>query len=510
MRRIVVTAALTALTIAPLAASAASAAKGAPSGTPASAAARPSTHRATWYAVGAAKRSITPRSLKHLYLGGYGIGPVHLAKSVLRPIYARALAVRDPAGQQVVITTLDVQGHFLAYQNGPYGFANMAATLHRQLHIPVANLLFTSTHTHNGPDDLGIWGGVPKSYLHRVTVQAEKAVRAAVRRERPARLRWTTVNMKGFNETFAAKGDNDDGDLKDFPVDHTMRVLQAVDHQHRVIATMLNFASHATVYGPLDEVSPDWPGAAATYLEHDERGMPRHRHYGYPHSTALVVEADLGHTWPGGIPHDNIVRLNPPRKHDNNYPADAYGNAIARRAINAIRRGHHSVFGRVAGARTAITVANDNPVLLAGLANPVGGIQAYRADTPPYGAADALTTTVAALRIGRLLLAGAPGEEYPTINIALRTGLKGAIVFPVGLADDQLGYLGTPADYVAAQECSLTDEGFFTISPLFGNQVLAGQRRDARALGFHVSAGKLPTEGGKVPVNGVCLSQQLP
>jgi hypothetical protein len=503
MYAVAVTAALAAVAIAPAAATPAVS-------SPRHAPPVPAARHSTWYAVGAAKESITPRSLKKLYLGGYGIGPVHLAKAVLRPIYARAIAVRDPAGHQVVITTIDVQGQFLAYRSGAYGFADMAASLHRTLRIPVANFLFSSTHTHNGPDDLGIWGGVPRSYLRRVAVQTEKAVRLAVRRERPARLRWTAVKMRGFNETFANDGDADDGDLKDFPVDQTMRVLQAVDRRHRVVATLLNYASHATVYGPLNKVSPDWPGAAATYLEHDERGMPRHRRYGYPHSTAIVVEADLGHTWPGGIPHNNVRALDPPKSTDDNFPADAYGDAIARRAMAAIGRDPHAVSGGVAGARTSITVANNNPVLLAGLANPVDGLQAYRADLPPYGVGDALTTTVAALRVGRLLFAGAPGEEYPTINLALRSGLTGATVFPVGLADDQLGYLGTPADYVAAQECSLTDEGFFTISPLFGNQVLQGQRRDARALGFEVGSGRKPTEGGKVPVNGVCLSQQLP
>jgi hypothetical protein len=318
--------------------------------------------------------------------------------------------------------------------------------------------------------------------------------------------------MKGFNGTFSRTGDNDDGDTKDFPIDERLRVLQAVGAHHHVIVTMVDFASHATVYGPLDKVSPDWPGATATYLEHDERGMPRHLHYGYPHSIGIVVEGDLGHSWPAGIPRDNNLRLDPRKASDNNFPADEYGDAIARAAIHALHRHHHLVAGPVRGIARDITVVNDNPVLLAGLANPVQGLQAYRSVLPPYGEGDAITTEVAALRVGGLMLAGAPGEEYPTINVALTKNVKNAAeIFPVSLADDQLGYLGSPADYVAAQECSLTDEGFFTISPLFGNEVLDAQRRDAAALGFATRTGKASVgDSGPVPVNGVCLSQQLP
>ncbi len=467
------------------------------------------------YEVGAAKVSITPRSLRGIHLGGYGIGPVHPAKGVLRPIYARALAVRDArTGAQVVITSLDLQGHFLAYRNGPYGFADMAATLHQQLGIPVANLLFQTTHTHNGPDDLGVWGGVPTSYLRFVTRQTERAVRTAVHRETAARLRWASIQMPNFASTFSRTGDSDDpstdGDKNKFPVDETLNVLQAVDAGNgRVLATLVDFACHATIYGPLDKVSPDWPGATATYLEHDQRGMRTGVRYGWPGSVAVVVEGDLGHTWPGGIPRFADPGRTPSKATDDNYPADAFGDAIARAATTAITRHPRRVRGPVAGTARSITVANDNPVLLAALVHPVDGITAYRADTPPYGAGDAITTTVAEVRIGQLLFAGAPGEEYPTLGFALRKAAPSAVVLPVSLADDQLGYMGTPEDYAEAQECSLTDEGFFTISPILGDEVLSAQEADTSALGFPVHAGPAFAERSPLSLSVVCATSQL-
>lgn len=460
--------------------------------------------------VGAAKVSLTPRSLRGIYLGGYGIGPMHPATGVLRPIYARALAVRDDRGRQVVVTSLDVQGHFLAYRQGPFGFADMATRLHRQLGIPARNLLFQTTHTHNGPDDLGVWGGVPRSYLRFV---ARRTERAAVRRETPSTLRWASLRLPGFQSTFARTGDADEpgteGDQRQFPVDRTLRVLQAVGARSgRVVATLVDFASHATVYGPLGKVSPDWPGATATYLEHHQQGMPRRVRYGWPGSVAVVVEGDLGHTWPGGIPRFKAPRRTPSRQHDDNYPADAYGDAIARAAIHALARRAHPVTGRVGGTHTPIDVANDNPVLLAALANPAGGLSAYRSVTPPYGAGDVVRTQVASVRIGRLLFAGAPGEEYPSIGAALGASVRRAVVLPVSLADDQLGYLGTAKDYAEAQECSTSDEGFFTISPTFGEQVLQAQQSDARALGFRVRAAGI-TAPDAPGVSAVCGTSQL-
>src|SRR5207302_8327356 len=109
------------------------------------------------YWVGAAKADITPSSLANFYLGGYGIGPSHLATGVLRHIYVRAIAIRDRHGSQAVVAALDLQGHSVAYQQGPYGFADIAGDIQHQLGIPASHVILQSTHTHNGPDDLGVW-----------------------------------------------------------------------------------------------------------------------------------------------------------------------------------------------------------------------------------------------------------------------------------------------------------------------------------------------------------------
>ena len=258
---------------------------------------------ATFY-VGAAKADVTPTDLTDFYLGGYGIGPVHEATGVLRHIYFRAIAIRDRHGNQAVIGAIDSQGYSVAYQQGPYGFRDVENAIQSKLGIPADHIVLQATHSHNGPDEIGVWGGVPDAYFAFVTRQMESAITAAVQSEQPANLHVGTANMTGFSRTFGSNTDDTDtGDNADYPIDQQLRVLQAVaPHSSRVIATLVNYSTHPTVYGPLNKVSPDWPGATATYLEGDEQDTQPGARYGYPGSVAIVTVGAVGHSWPARVP----------------------------------------------------------------------------------------------------------------------------------------------------------------------------------------------------------------
>jgi hypothetical protein len=468
------------------------------------------------YEVGAAKADITPHSLRGVYLGGYGIGPVHPAKAVLRHIFARVIAVRDRSGNQVVIGSIDAQGYSIAYQNGPYGFADIAADIARELHIPAAHIVLQSTHTHNGPDDIGVWGGVPTSYLAYVKAQTEAAIRRAVTSERPAVLRWATADMTGFSGTFGSDTDGTHtGDDKDYPPDNQLRVLQALTPQRRVIVTLVNYSSHPTVYGPLDKISPDWPGATATFLEHDELGIRPGVRYGYPGSIAVVTVGALGHTWPRATPRGTDPNVDPSPKSDNG-PADDFGNAVARMAMGAVaERPRYVRSSNVAGTSRTVEVVNDNPVLLVagtepGNPTPLGGYKIMRADTPPWADGDVYLAPVEALRIGNVPFFSVPGEPYPSLHTSLASEVRAPVAFIFGLAEDQLGYVEEVADYNGALQCSISDEWFFTISPSFGSDVVRLQDANAGALGFRVTPNPADYGLGPLPPATNCTTQQLP
>ncbi|HZU78572.1 MAG TPA: hypothetical protein VE991_01540 [Acidimicrobiales bacterium] len=358
------------------------------------------------------------------------------------------------------------------------------------LGIPASHVVVQSTHTHNGPDDLGIWGGVPTAYLAEVAANTTAAIEQAVRGEVPATLRWATAAMPGFAATFPTQQDAAAGGPQDsaqFPDDTQLRMLQAVGvASGQVVATLLNFSVHPTVYGPLDEVSPDWPGAAATYLEGDQTGTATAT--GFPGSVAVVTVGAVGHAWPAPVPAGPAAP-DAPAAPDDNAGADAYGDAVAYRGVQALAGAAPSLTGpAVTGAdQRMISIPAANPVLLAAVLLPVPGSHAYRADTPPYETGSVVSSTAEVLRVGNLALFGAPGEPWPSIEFTLSKEIATPVLFPLGLADDQLGYLSEAGEYAGAIACSPTDEGLFTLSPTFGDQFESTARQLAAAVGFAVT-----------------------
>src|SRR5260370_8885378 len=66
-------------------------------------------HGPARFYVGAARIDVTPtpaQLAEGFYNGGYGIGPVHAATSVVRDIYFRVIAIRDRNGHQAGIGAL--------------------------------------------------------------------------------------------------------------------------------------------------------------------------------------------------------------------------------------------------------------------------------------------------------------------------------------------------------------------------------------------------------------------
>ena len=146
----------------------------------------------TTYQVGASDQSIEPAAGTLMNLGGYGLGDGSLFPDAVtsrggqdRPgadtIQARALVVSDDAGHTVALASIETQGMFAAYEDGPYGLSDMAAQVAKDTHgaLPADHIIITSDHTHHGPDTIGAWGGVPASYLQYVHDQTVKAIEDA-------------------------------------------------------------------------------------------------------------------------------------------------------------------------------------------------------------------------------------------------------------------------------------------------------------------------------------------
>lgn len=445
------------------------------------------------FQVGAASADITPPAQDlPIAEAAYSIGRVGVAAA--HPFLARALAIRSCTdGATVVVTAVDSQGYFTAYKEDPAGAATdptqglgttaVRAIVARDTGVPATNVIVSATHTHNSPDSVGIWDGgsnpAAKAYLSVVRAGAVRAIEDAVAGLRPAHLSVGTADISSLVTTLNQVR----RDPTDYPVDHTLRVLQATAVDSCApIATLVNAGVHATVAGEIgpdhqhDLLEPDWPGRVATDLEAS-----------LPGETAVVVPGAVGRTQPrfptGTDPHGDALA-----------EIAAYGDVMARRAATAVSTAAPVTDARVAAVDAHLPEPITEPALIplfaseTGVPGTIGGIM--RSSLPPYSEGTVLDAEVQTFRVGGLMIAGTPGEPYPEVATELATRVSTAApTFAVGLANDQLGYTppGFEVPYVATADGG--DEGIFTINPNFGDDVINQHLSAARGLGFPVTPG---------------------
>jgi hypothetical protein len=131
---------------------------------------------------GFAEADITPAvGKKDVYLAGFGQN--RKATKVHDPLLARAVVLAD-GKRKVAIVSVDLVGLF------------REEVLAIRKELPgIDYVLVTSTHNHEGPDTLGLWGpgpftsGIDPAYMTQVREQVVKAVKAADAASRPVSAR---------------------------------------------------------------------------------------------------------------------------------------------------------------------------------------------------------------------------------------------------------------------------------------------------------------------------------
>jgi len=405
----------------------------------------PSAHAnppATEYVVGVASRSINPDADgtfggEPVRLGGYGFGtgPVfsqafddRIATGILGPgVTARAVVVAtdDDPEHALVIESIETQGSFVAYQQGPYGLEDIRTQAAAATGIPAERIIVAANHTHAGPDTLGVWGGVPTKYLGYIASQSVGAIADAWAARQPATL-WL-----GRADGADLQSNQFSTDPHNQAMDSELRVLQARRPDGHAVATLVNFSAHPTVMGSDNRlVSADWPGPAQLLLE--ER-------YG---GGAAVVSGTLGRTQPNDGP--SYAACNG----DQYCAVGHYAQRIVSRADDALSTavplGGPAI---VDGHSYLITEVAHNVALAAmTVAGGAVGVPISRSYLPPWAVANVFSTVTFSARIGDILISGGPGELYPQIPAAVhdRTSSAAPTQFVIGLAGDQLGYILAP------------------------------------------------------------------
>ena len=388
-----------------------------------------------------------------------GFGDNRQATGYNDRLWARGV-VMDGSGGRIAIVALDLVGYF-----------NQEVETIRSLVDPASAVDYVvvhSTHQHEGPDTLGIWGpdpltsGADPGYLDFVNDAVASCIDEAAANLEPARVKFATTDSIGLSLGIDAEDDGDgvadgkvlvDDDLispaTDGRITNPMLSIMQVEklaRGHDALATLVSFASHPESLGSNNTlVTSDFPHYARETIEAAEGGM------------AIWVSGDLG-VLQGPL---DIDVLDP----DTGSPAvrrtfrwaEVHGQQLGERVVSAIPSKPGHPLARIEFASAGpVPVRLDNPYFRFFLALGVlpnglftGGVPDDSVGFPfpppfdsiPQALGADLHSEVGAFRINEASFAVVPSELDPQIGDVYRDAMTGAEhTFIIGLGNDEIGY----------------------------------------------------------------------
>jgi len=225
-------------------------------------------------------------SSKHKYDGIFlaGFGNNRIATGCHDDLWARVIVLQT-AARKVALVSVDFVGEIL--HGTYYGFAHARAMVDPALGLDA--IVFSSTHDHEAPDTLGLWGvtefsdGKFPRYLQFVDRQVARAINAAAAPTamHPATVVATrttpdaTAELRGLQVRSACR--------PPFFFDQELRALQFVGTDGATIATLINWNTHPESLEDQNTlVSSDFIGYIRQRVERDLGG------------TAVYFTGDLG------------------------------------------------------------------------------------------------------------------------------------------------------------------------------------------------------------------------
>ncbi|GAC1324416.1 MAG: hypothetical protein NVSMB25_21880 [Thermoleophilaceae bacterium] len=471
------------------------------------------------YMVGAASEDITPTGAVNL--GGFGLGDGTVIPQAIigrggygaasgEHIGARAV-VFDDGRRTIAIATIETQGMFAAYEDGPYGLTDIAAQVAKDIPgVPADHILIATDHTHSGPDTIGAWGGVSNAYLKYIHDQAVTAIETAYRGRRLADVKaghsdasdliYNQACSEALNQSRQPTYSGPDACAVPGK-DGAFRVVQAKDRSGAVVVTYAAYAAHATAGGG-SGLNGDWPQFLSDAMTARYGGV------------GLAMEGANGGTQPCRPTCSFTKPTNP------GYNVGDRKTAIVLNYMAHVQDSLASaapVRGPVAAAQSHIREPITGPALLALFtAGSHTGTRLLRSHESPWVVGETIGTVTSALRVGGVLFAGTPGEGFPAIGEGVRSAVRGSQeVIQLGLANDQLGYLIAPLSYVPviAAEVVVNDNIIFNVSPTIGDHVKCSDISLSLRIGFdgaspascapYDAADATGDPVGRVPVGGV-------
>jgi hypothetical protein len=386
--------------------------------------------------LGFAKRAITPAiGAKPVYMAGFDND--RKASGVHDDLWARAVAVSD-GRQRIAIVSVDLIGFFHADV--------LKARELLQQRAPGAVLVVTSTHDHEGPDTMGLWGsgrfssGVDPQYLESVRQAVAETAAEALSRLRPARLVLGQTRTPGLVE---------DGRLPRV-IDDSLVAMQAISENGRTLGTVVNWSSHPEALGGKNTlVTSDFPHYLRARMEEKLGG-----------TCVFLVGSIGGLMTPLGLklsgPDGTVI---PP---DSFALAQAVGERAADAALEALASGKPSASYALEHRSATVFVPLENRLFRLATLLGVLDRELYSSGRPAtrlFG--DDMRTEVGYLRIGDAEALLVPAEIYPELVLGgvqepqdpgadfpgaprerpLDALLTADYRMVLGLANDEIGYV---------------------------------------------------------------------
>ena len=206
--------------------------------------------------IGYAQNVITPTLDKPVYLAGFGNN--RRAETVHDDLYARALAIQTEQ-TTLVLVALDLIGFFRPDVQDVIRRVQTPGFLKNS----EVSIVIASTHTHHGPDTMGLWGpddktrGVDETYLAELKTKIADVIHASLSNPQPASVKCTSVHVPGL----AKNARNPE------IVDDELTLLQFVGRDGiPPYVTLFNFPCHPEVLWELN------PNITSDYV-HTLRGL---------------------------------------------------------------------------------------------------------------------------------------------------------------------------------------------------------------------------------------------
>jgi len=417
---------------------------------------------------GAASNTITPDLAgRPVYLAGFGHD--RIAKGVHDPLNVNCLALRIN-GDDLVLCSVDLIGLF-------YDDVQEIRNSFQKQAPPGSHLVVACTHTHEGPDTLGLWGataaesGVDPKYLSWVEERIATTALEAIHAMQPARIQLARDDHPLLAQLQSV-------DRPPYVKDPFLFVMRLIGTSSgKTIATLVNWSDHPEILNRKNsEITADYPHWICQYLEEHEGGTALFFNGAIGKVSALGAQVALLDPQTGRVAEDGTWRK-----------AELLGTMIGQLAERALE--HAKIISpdalvfrssvifiplsndRFRAAEVAGIFLGRKPLFTDGrLDSSIGDLAVDASHSARYALGhdlqsevDYITLNVRDAPVAEIVtipgeafpeavnggIARYPGADYPNapLETPIRMTLQTNFQFVLGLANDELGYLIPKAEW---------------------------------------------------------------